>query len=115
MQKRFGVAAAVAVLACTRAAGPGSGVPPPSSQAGAAGEMLAESRVRSVARNPDEWLQYLGQSRAQRRLDSTAMAAELAQAGLTKMTQAPYIRAFEITDSMTPAWFGSDSARIIGD
>jgi PelA/Pel-15E family pectate lyase len=79
------------------------------------GEMLAESRVRSLARNAGEWLGYIERSRAQRRTDSTAMAAELAEAGQPKMTQAPYVRAFEITDSMTPAWFASDSASIIGE
>lgn len=75
--------------------------------------MLAEARVREVARNPERWLAYIERSRSQRQADSAAMAAELTAAGQAAMTQAPYARSFQITDAMTPEWFSSDSARVV--
>lgn len=112
MQRQLGVVAVMVVVACAPAGEPAPVVPPAPAQPG---EMLAESRVRSLARNAGEWLGYIDRSRAQRRADSAAMAAELAESGQARMARAPYVRAFEITDSMTPAWFATDSAMVIGD
>jgi PelA/Pel-15E family pectate lyase len=114
--KPIWTAALVASVACAPGAGTGTAPPPsPDATRPARVEMLAESRLRSLARNPNEWMDYLTRSRAQRRADSTSMAAELAAVGQMKVTQAPYARSFEITDRMTPEWFASDSARVITD
>lgn len=43
------------------------------------------------------------------------MAAELAVTGQTRMVQAPYVRAFDVSSSMTPAWFATDSARAMAE
>ena len=75
--------------------------------------LLSETRIRALARNPDAWLTYLARSRAQRASDSTVMAAELAAIGKSAMVAAHYAHAFELTAAMTPAWFASDSARIL--
>ena len=77
--------------------------------------LLAEDRIRSLARNPTEWLDYIERSRAQRSRDSLVMASELQSIGKTGMVKAPYAHAFEITGKMTPAWLASDSARGIAD
>ena len=77
--------------------------------------LLAEDRIRSLARNPREWLDYLERSRQQRARDSAVMAAELRSIGKTRMVKAPYAHAFEITRKMTPAWLASDSARGIAE
>jgi PelA/Pel-15E family pectate lyase len=77
--------------------------------------MLSESRIRSVAKNPDAWLQYLERSRKQRAADSSVMAAELKGLGKSEMIPAPYTHGFEITREMTPAWLASDSARVLAE
>ena len=43
------------------------------------------------------------------------MARELASAHLSSMTRGPYARDFAVQESMTPAWFASDSARRLAD
>jgi PelA/Pel-15E family pectate lyase len=75
--------------------------------------LLSEDRIRSVARNPSDWLDYLGRSRAQRMKDSAVMADELRSIGKNEMIPAPYSHGFEITSRMTPQWLESDSARLI--
>ena len=77
--------------------------------------LLDEDRIRSLAKDPAEWLSYIARSKAQHAKDSAVMAAELAEAGRSEMIRAPYARAFEITSRMTPEWFASDSARIIAE
>jgi len=75
--------------------------------------LLAEERVKKLARDSKAWLDYIAQSRAQRAVDSAMIARELSSLGRAEMTRAPYARTFEITSAMTPAWFASDSARAI--
>lgn len=75
--------------------------------------LLAEDRVRKLARDSSAWLDYIARSREQRAVDSAVMAGELSSLGRAEMTRAPYARTFEITSAMTPGWFASDSARAI--
>lgn len=75
--------------------------------------LLSESRIRSIAKNPASWLEYIAQSKAQKSKDSLVMAAELSKLSRTEMIPAPYSHGFEITQSMTPTWLASDSARIL--
>jgi PelA/Pel-15E family pectate lyase len=63
----------------------------------------------------NEWHKYLTRSRAMHDRDSTAMAAELVKAGKTTMTPAPYTHDFAFVDSMSQAWFGSDTAQRIAE
>jgi PelA/Pel-15E family pectate lyase len=97
---------AVACAHGTRAQSPG----PAKRQA-----LLAEDRIRQLARNPADWLDYIARSRTQRAKDSTLMAAELQSIGKAEMMTAPYSRGFAITSKMTPPWLASDSARTIAD
>lgn len=76
---------------------------------------LSERRIRSLASNPAAWLFYVERSRAQGAADSAQMAAELASAGQTQMTQAPYVLSFEVGPDMTPAFFASDTAGALAD
>jgi len=78
--------------------------------------MLTESRLDSLpAKERDAWKAYIARSRAQRALDTAGMAAELARVGKREMEKAPYAAAFDVTRTMTPAWFASDTARRIAD
>ncbi len=99
------------ICACASARSPGPSAEPPRVNTG----LLDRDRIRSVAREPGRWLDYLEASRRQRAADSAFMVSELATAGLSTMTQGPYARSFEITSSMTPAWFATDSAGVIAD
>ncbi|HEY0243554.1 MAG TPA: pectate lyase [Gemmatimonadaceae bacterium] len=75
--------------------------------------LLSEARVRAVAHDSSAWLAYLERSRVQRALDSAVMAKELNAVKREEMTRAPYARTFEVISAMTPAWFASDSARVM--
>ena len=92
-----------------------STVPAPQTARQKSEPLLSESRIRALAGNPDAWLAYLARSKAQRAADSAVMAAELASIGKAAMTAAPYSHAFDVTAAMTPAWFASDSARLLAE
>lgn len=77
--------------------------------------LLSETRIKSIAKNPKEWLDYVARSRAQYSKDSTVMAAELSSLGKTEMIAAPYSHGFEVTRSMNKIWFASDSARTLAE
>src|SRR5437762_4546301 len=78
--------------------------------------MLSDSRIDSLpARERELWKAYVSKSRAQRAIDSAAMAAELASVGRREMERAPYASGFEVTKTMTPAWFASDTAKRIAE
>jgi PelA/Pel-15E family pectate lyase len=78
--------------------------------------MLSDARIDSLPpRERDPWKAYVTRSRAQRAIDSAAMAAELASVGKKEMERAPYSSAFEVTKMMRPAWFATDSARRIAE
>jgi PelA/Pel-15E family pectate lyase len=78
---------------------------------------LSPARIERVV-SPVErplWLAYVARSREQYTRDTAAMGRELRVAGKTRMTRAPYAHGFEIGPSMTPRWFGTDSARVLAD
>jgi PelA/Pel-15E family pectate lyase len=76
--------------------------------------LLSARRIDSLpVAERDAWRGYVSRSRAQRAIDSAAMAAELAAAGRREMEKAPYAAAFEITKKMDASWFASDTARRI--
>lgn len=77
--------------------------------------LLSETRIKSVAKNSKDWLDYVARSRAQHSKDSLVMAAELVSLGKTEMTPAPYSHGFEVTKEMTKVWFASDTARALAE
>lgn len=77
--------------------------------------LLSPTRIKALAAHPEEWLSYVERSRAQRAIDSTAMAAELRAGNQTAMIAAPYARAFEIDGSMNAGWFLTDGARTMAE
>ncbi|MGH9886157.1 MAG: pectate lyase, partial [bacterium] len=58
-----------------------------------------------------EWIAYLRRSRELRQRDTAAMRQELRVAKQSAMAQAPYVHDFTVAESMTAAWFSSDSAQ----
>lgn len=106
---------AVAILGCGRSgiAQSGGSAPVPANRKDVV--LLDETRIRLIASDRSEWLNYLARSRKQRALDSASMAGELRATGQAAMIPAPYARSFDIGNEMTPAWFASDSARVIAD
>lgn len=78
---------------------------------------LSDARIAAL---PDSaraaWQGYLARSRMHERDERAAMAAELARAGMAKMTRAPFAaESFARADSMTLAWLASDAGRRLAD
>lgn len=106
------LAAAVAAAGCRRPAEPQPAARPSRAE-GALLSAAAFARLDPAARAA--WEGYLARSARQRAADTAAMNAELRASGLAAMRRAPYARGFEVTDSMTAAWFAGDSARLLGE
>jgi PelA/Pel-15E family pectate lyase len=79
--------------------------------------LLAPERLAAL---PDAqrtaWQRYIERSRRLHDADTASMNAELRAAGAARMTKAPYAGAmFDLADEKSDAWFGSDSARSVGE
>jgi PelA/Pel-15E family pectate lyase len=73
--------------------------------------LLSARRIDSLpAAERDAWRAYIARSKAQRAIDTAAMASELATVGRREMERAPYASGFEITKKMDAAFFASDTA-----
>jgi PelA/Pel-15E family pectate lyase len=73
--------------------------------------VTVERIAKYGGRQKAEWYDYLRRSRELHVRDTAAMAKELRAAHQSKMTQAPYVHDFALTDSMSASWFSSDSAQ----
>ena len=74
--------------------------------------LLPASRIAALpAAQRRAWEAYLARSAALYTADTLAMRRELARAGATTMTRAPYAHDFSVKPFMTPAWFASDTAQ----
>jgi PelA/Pel-15E family pectate lyase len=78
--------------------------------------MLSARRFATLAPEARAaWTAYVAKSRELQAADRALIAAELQAAGMRQMVKAPFIRAFNVTRSMTPDWFRGDSARRLAD